>query len=161
MIQILIPALKSCEYRFSSWFDDCELTNFETRSLAMNPAEAPRLDKYLWAIRLYKTRTLATDAIRGGHVTINSQHPKPSHEVKVGEVYKIRQELITRTVKVVSLLDRRVGAKLVPTYAEDLTPASEYLKQMQAREEAPLKRDPGAGRPTKRDRRVIEKLLGE
>ena len=125
------------------------------------PVEAPRLDKYLWAIRLYKTRTLATDAIRGGHVTINHQHPKPSHEVKIGEVYEIRQGVITRTFKVLELLDRRVGAKLVPTYAEDLTPASEYLKQIQAREQTPLKRDPGAGRPTKRDRRAIEKLLGE
>ena len=128
----------------------------------MNPTpEAPRLDKYLWAIRLFKTRTLATEAIRGGHVTVNDQHPKPAHEVKVGEVYKVRQGIITRTLKVVALLDKRVGAKLVPTYAEDLTPASEYLKQMEARDAAPLKREAGAGRPTKRDRRKIEKLLGE
>ena len=123
--------------------------------------EAPRLDKYLWAIRLYKTRTLATEAIRGGHVTLNQQHPKPSHEVKIGEVYEIRQGLITRTIKVIEPLERRVGAKLVSTYAEELTPASEYLKQIQAREQAPVKRDPGAGRPTKRDRRAIEKFLGE
>lgn len=122
--------------------------------------EAPRLDKYLWAIRLFKTRTLATDAIRAGHVTFNQQTPKPSHEVKVGEIYEIKQGIITRTFKVVALLDRRVSAKLVPTYAEDLTPASEYLKQIQAREQTPLQRDPGAGRPTKRDRRAIEKLLG-
>lgn len=125
------------------------------------PAEPPRLDKYLWAIRLYKTRTLATEAIRAGHVALNQQNPKPSHEVKVGETYEIRQGLITRTFKVVELLDRRVSAKLVPTYAEDLTPAAEYLKQIQARQQAPLKRDPGAGRPTKRDRRKIEKLIGE
>src|SRR5687768_1496908 len=125
------------------------------------PAAAPRLDKFLWAIRLYKTRTLATDAIRGGHVTVNDQHPKPAHEVKVGEKYQIRQGQITRTFKVLALLEKRVGAKLVPTYAEDLTPASEYLKQIQAREQTPLKREPGAGRPTKRDRRAIEKLLGE
>lgn len=123
--------------------------------------EAPRLDKFLWAIRLFKTRTLATDAIRAGHVTTNQQNPKPSHEVKVGEIYQIKQDIITRTFKVLALLDRRVGAKLVPTYVEDLTPASEYLKQIQAREQTPLKRDPGAGRPTKRDRRAIEKLLGK
>ena len=122
--------------------------------------KAPRLDKFLWAIRLYKTRTLATEAIRGGHVTVNGQHPKPAHEVKVSEVYQVKQGLITRTVKVLALLHRRVGAKVVPTYAEDLTPASEYLKQIQAREQAKLKRDAGAGRPTKRDRRAIEKLLG-
>ena len=125
------------------------------------PAEAPRLDKYLWAVRLFKTRTLATEAIRAGHVTINSQNPKPSHEVKVGEVYEVRQGLMTRTIKVIAPLEKRVGAKLVATYAEDLTPASEYLKVMQAREQAPLKRDPGAGRPTKRDRRAIEKLLND
>jgi ribosome-associated heat shock protein Hsp15 len=125
------------------------------------PADAPRLDKFLWAVRLYKTRTLATEAIRGGHVTINAQHPKPSHEVKPGEVYEIRQGVITRTIKVIAPLEKRVGAKLVPTYAEDLTPASEYLKVMQAREAAPLKREPGAGRPTKRDRRAIEKLIAE
>ena len=120
-----------------------------------------RLDKFLWAIRLYKTRTLATEAIRAGHVTIQGQHPKPAHEVKVGEIYAITQDIITRTIKVLALLDRRVGAKLVPNYIEDLTPASEYLKQIQAREQAPLKRPPGAGRPTKRDRREIGKLLGE
>jgi ribosome-associated heat shock protein Hsp15 len=126
------------------------------------PAAAPpRLDKFLWAIRLYKTRSLATAAIRAGHVTLKDQNPKPSHEVKVGEVYQIKQGIITRTFKVLALLDRRVGAKIVPTYAEDLTPASEYLKQMQAREQAPIKRDPGAGRPTKRDRRAIEKLIGQ
>jgi ribosome-associated heat shock protein Hsp15 len=112
-------------------------------------------------VRLYKTRTLATEAIRGGHVTINAQHPKPSHEVKPGEVYEIRQGVITRTIKVIAPLEKRVGAKVVPTYAEDLTPASEYLKVMQAREGAPLKREPGAGRPTKRDRRAIEKLIAE
>lgn len=125
------------------------------------PAAAPRLDKFLWAIRLFKTRTLATEAIRAGHVTINGQNPKPAHELKIGEIYEIRQGLITRTFKVLAPLEKRVGAKLVPTFAEDLTPASEYLKQIQAREEAPLKREPGAGRPTKRDRRAIEKLLGE
>src|SRR4051812_47921756 len=103
----------------------------------MNPppaaAEAPRLDKFLWAIRLYKTRSLATAAIRAGHVTLKEQNPKPSHEVKVGEIYEIKQGIITRIFKVLALLDRRVGAKIVPTYAEDLTPASEYLKQLQAR----------------------------
>jgi len=125
------------------------------------PAEAPRLDKYLWAIRLYKTRSLAIEAIRGGHVTLNHHHPKPAHEVKAGEVYQVRLDLITRTFKVLAPLERRVGAKLVPKYAEDLTPASEYLKQIQAREQTPLKRAPGAGRPTKRDRRAIEKLMGE
>lgn len=120
-----------------------------------------RIDKWLWAVRLFKTRTLATEAIRAGHVTLDDQPVKPSRDVKIGDVYSVRQDQLTRTVKVASLLDKRVGPKLVATYAEDLTPASEYLKQIQARENAPLKRDPGAGRPTKRDRRAIERLLGD
>jgi ribosome-associated heat shock protein Hsp15 len=129
--------------------------------MTANTTEAPRLDKYLWAVRLFKTRTLATEAIRGGHVTLNGAPPKPAHEVKIGETYQVQQGEITRTIKVIALLEKRVGAKLVANFAEDLTPASEYLKQMQAREAAPLKRPAGAGRPTKRDRRAIEKLLGE
>lgn len=120
-----------------------------------------RIDKWLWAVRLYKTRTLATEAIRAGHVALDGQPVKPSRDVKIGDVYSVRQDQITRTVKALGLLDKRVGPKLAPTYAEDLTPAAEYLKQIQARENAPLKRDPGAGRPTKRDRRAIERLLGD
>lgn len=123
--------------------------------------EAPRLDKWLWAVRLYKTRTLAAEAIRGGHVTLNGEHLKPAREVKVGDIYQLKQGALTKTVKALGLLDRRVGPKIAPQFVEDLTPAAEYLKQMQAREEAPAKRAPGAGRPTKRDRRAITKLIGE
>jgi ribosome-associated heat shock protein Hsp15 len=116
-----------------------------------------RLDKYLWAVRLYKTRTLAAVAIRAGHVTINGLPAKTSREVKIGDTYQVKQTPILRTVKVVALLEKRVGPKLVAEYAEDLTPASEYLKQIRARE--PFQRDPGAGRPTKRDRRALQKAL--
>ena len=125
-----------------------------------NP-EPPRLDKWLWAVRLYKTRTLAAEAIRGGQVTLAGQPVKPSRDVKIGDTYQVRLGPLTRTVKVLAILEKRVGPKLAPTYAEDLTPASEYLKVMQARESAPIKRDPGAGRPTKRDRRALEKIFGE
>jgi ribosome-associated heat shock protein Hsp15 len=81
--------------------------------------------------------------------------------VKIGDVYNVRITPITKTVKVIAPLDRRVGAKMVEQYMEDLTPASEYLKQMAARENPLLKREKGAGRPTKRERREIEGLLGE
>lgn len=119
-----------------------------------------RIDKWLWAVRLYKTRTLATEAIRSGHVTADGQPVKPARDVKIGDVFQIRQPQITRTLKVVAFLEKRVGPKLVANYAEDLTPASEYLKQMQIRQSTP-KRPPGAGRPTKRERRDIEKFLGD
>jgi ribosome-associated heat shock protein Hsp15 len=126
-----------------------------------NRQKSPRLDKWLWAVRLYKTRTLATEAIRSGHVALDGQPVKPARDVKVGDVYELRQGPLRKTVKVLALLEKRVGPKLAPNYAEDLTPASEYLKVMQARENAPIKRDPGAGRPTKRDRRALEKIFGE
>lgn len=127
----------------------------------MSAPEAVRVDKWLWAVRLYKTRTLATEACRAGHVTTDGQPVKPAREVKIGEIYNLRIAPITKTVKVIAPLDRRVGAKIVDRYMEDLTPASEYLKQMEARENPLLKREKGAGRPTKRERREIEGLLGE
>jgi ribosome-associated heat shock protein Hsp15 len=127
----------------------------------MQTPAAVRVDKWLWAVRLFKTRTLATEACRGGHVTADGQEVKPAREVRVGEIYKVRISPLVRTVKVIALLDKRVGPKLVDQYMEDLTPASEYLKQMEARQTALFKREKGAGRPTKRDRREIEGLLGE
>lgn len=123
--------------------------------------DPPRLDKWLWAVRLYKTRSLATEAIRGGHVELEGQAVKPSRDVKIGDVYTLRQGPLTKTIKALALLEKRVGPKLAANYVEDLTPASEYLKVLQARESAPIKRDPGAGRPTKRDRRALEKIFGE
>lgn len=127
----------------------------------MQPPEAVRVDKWLWAVRLFKTRTLATEACRAGHVTSNGENVKPAREIKIGETYNVRINPIVRTVKVLALLEKRVGPKLVDQYMEDQTPASEYLKQMAARENSLLKREKGAGRPTKRDRRQIEGLLGE
>jgi ribosome-associated heat shock protein Hsp15 len=125
----------------------------------METPEPPRIDKWLWAVRLFKTRSLATQACRNGFVTAQGQPVKPAREVRVGEVYVIRQGDLTRTVKVLAPLDRRVGAKIAAEFAEDLTPATEYLKQMQKRESALLKRERGTGRPTKKERRKIESFL--
>lgn len=125
----------------------------------MQSVEQVRLDKFLWAVRLYKTRAQATEACRGGHVTVGGQAVKPSREVRVGDVIGARAGGIQRTVKVLALADRRVGPKLVDTLVEDQTPASEYLKLMTAREAPVAKREKGAGRPTKKDRRQIERLL--
>jgi ribosome-associated heat shock protein Hsp15 len=127
----------------------------------MQTPEPPRIDKWLWAVRLFKTRSLATQACRNGFVAANGQPVKPAREVRIGEIYEIRQGGMTRTVKVLAFLDRRVGAKVVPEFAQDLTPASEYLKQIERREAAPLKRERGAGRPTKRERREIDSFLDQ
>ena len=117
-----------------------------------------RLDKYLWAIRVYKTRTDATDACKGGKVRVNGLHVKPSREVKVGDVITARKGAVLYTFKVKELLSSRVGAALVPQYAENLTPQEELDKLRAPVETFFLKRDRGAGRPTKKDRRQMESL---
>ncbi len=118
--------------------------------------EAIRIDKYLWAVRLYKTRSLATDACRNGHVRMNGQPLKPSHEIKVGEVYEISIDQLHKVVEVKEMLGNRVGAKLVENYMTDLTPQEEYDRIQFIRQYSFEKRDRGTGRPTKRDRREIE-----
>jgi ribosome-associated heat shock protein Hsp15 len=119
-----------------------------------------RIDKWLWAVRLYKTRSLATQACRGGHVTVGGEHVKPSRTVRPGEVISARTGDILRTVKVIGVIQQRVGPKLVANYIEDQTPAEEYLRAIQKKETAGVPQRPkGAGRPTKKDRRQIEALM--
>lgn len=120
--------------------------------------EELRIDKYLWAIRVYKTRTDATDACKGGKVRINGVDTKPSKLVKPGDMIVARKGAVTYTYKVIRLIDKRQGAKLVPNYAENLTPPEELAKLRAPVETFFLKRDRGAGRPTKKDRRQMEDL---
>ena len=122
--------------------------------------EEIRIDKYLWAIRVYKTRTDATDACKGGKVRINGADTKPSKPVKVGDMIVARKGAVTYTYKVLQLIDKRQGAKLVSQYAENLTPEEEIAKLRAPVETFFLKRDRGAGRPTKKDRRQMEELWG-
>ena len=117
-----------------------------------------RIDKYLWSIRVYKTRTDATDACKGGKVRVNGSDIKPSKGVKVGDVITARKGAVVYTYKVLELIDKRQGAKLVPRYAENLTPPEELAKLRAPVETFFLKRDRGAGRPTKKDRRQMEDL---
>ena len=115
-----------------------------------------RIDKFLWAIRAFKTRTDATDACKGGKVKIAGVNAKPSKEVKPGDVLTVKKGSVTYTYKVLQPLERRVGAKLVPEYALNLTPAAELEKLRAPVETFFITRDRGAGRPTKKDRREIE-----
>ena len=117
-----------------------------------------RIDKYLWAVRLFKTRSIATDACRAGKVKMNDMPVKPSHEISVGEIYELNIEQMHRTVQVKELLANRVGAKLVENYLTDLTPPEEYERIQMVRQYGFEHRDRGAGRPTKRDRREIEEF---
>ena len=117
-----------------------------------------RLDKYLWSIRVYKTRSEATAACNGGKVRLNGGDVKPSKAVKVGDEIVVRKGPVTYTFKVLQLIDKRQGAKLVPQYAENLTPAEELDKLHAPVETFFLKRDRGAGRPTKKDIRQMDDL---
>ncbi len=121
-------------------------------------AEGIRIDKWLWAVRLFKTRSQATEACKAGRVKINEKAVKASREVKIAEIISFNKDHITRTVKVKELLKKRVGAKLVEIYMEDLTPQEEYDKQKMILNRNFEYRGRGFGRPTKRDRRDIEKL---
>lgn len=121
---------------------------------------AVRLDKWLWAVRLYKSRSLAAEACANGKVQINGQDAKPARTVHVGELITARTGDITRTVKVKGLLENRVGAKLVANYLEDLTPPEELNKPRDTNFTTPMFRPKGAGRPTKRDRRRLDGLFG-
>jgi len=121
--------------------------------------EYARLDRWLWAVRIYKTRGDAGSACRGSAVRLNGQIAKPSAKVRIGDMITARNKLFTRKIKVKALLVQRVGAARVPDYADDQTPESEYEKVREQRANARVFRHEGSGRPTKKDRRDIEKLL--
>lgn len=120
----------------------------------------PRLDKWLWSVRVFKTRPLATAACRAGHVKIGELEAKPGRDIHVGEIVTVRLGLVTRTLRVVALPRSRVAAKQVPEYLADLTPAAEYERAKQAGIEHMLARERGKGRPTKKDRRDLGRLFG-
>ena len=118
-----------------------------------------RIDKWLWPVRIYKSRSLATAACSAGKVRIGGTTLKPSRSVHVGEVITAASGEVTRTVRVRALLERRVGAKLVPEYMEDLTPASEFSRPREPDFRPLVWRPKGAGRPTKKDRRKLDELI--
>lgn len=120
--------------------------------------ESIRIDKWLWAVRLFKTRTQASDACRGGKVKIDGQNVKPSREIRVGEEIEVQLGPIKKEVGVIEILKNRVGAKLVENYMDDLTPVEEYEKLDMLKQLNYEKRDRGVGRPTKKNRREIIKL---
>lgn len=120
---------------------------------------ATRIDKWLWAIRVFKTRSLAADACKSNKITINNVIVKPSREIKIGDVITVKKLPVIYSYKVVELVNNRQPAKNVSLYALDMTPQSE-LDKLQQKISIYASRDAGAGRPTKRERREIDDLMG-
>ncbi len=118
-----------------------------------------RLDKFLWAVRIFKTRSDAAEAIRNNRVLANNSYCKPSREAKASDTLSIKKNNITYTYEVLELVANRQPAKNVDQYITDKTPQSELDKLNTPRETIFISRDPGTGRPTKRDRRQIDEMM--
>ena len=121
-------------------------------------ADSTRIDKYIWAIRLFKTRSEATEACNGNKVQLNGVAAKPSKTVKAGDSISVRKGAVQYSYKILKIAENRMGAQLVPEFAENLTPQSELDKLHAPRETFFVKRDRGSGRPTKKDRREMDAL---
>lgn len=115
-----------------------------------------RIDKWLWAARVYKTRTLASDACKNGRITINGAQAKPSRTVKVGDQVGVKKSPITYTFRVLQAIEKRVGAKLLPEVFENITPPEQYELLEMNRISGFIDRARGTGRPTKKDRRALD-----
>ena len=115
-----------------------------------------RIDKWLWAARIYKTRTLASDACKNGRITINGALAKPSRTVKVGDQVGVKKSPITYSFRVLQTIEKRVGAKLLPEVFENITPPEQYELLEMNRISGFVDRARGTGRPTKKDRRALD-----
>ena len=120
-----------------------------------------RIDKWLWAVRLYKTRSMATDACKKGQITMNGANMKPSKMIKEGDIISVRKPPITYTFRVLKAIESRVGAKLVPEMLENITPKEQYDILEMSRISGFANRMRGTGRPTKKERRDLDEFLSD
>ena len=123
-------------------------------------AEQARIDKWLWAARIFKTRSLAAEACKNGRVTIGNVNVKPSHMVKVGETVSVRKPPITYSFKILQTIEQRVGAKLIPEIYENVTTPDQYELLEMNRLSGFVDRARGTGRPTKKERRALDAFIG-
>ena len=119
-----------------------------------------RMDKFLWAVRIFKTRTIAADACAKGQVTISGLTVKPSRHVAIGETLMVRKPPMVHTYKVLGLLNNRLSAEKVKEFIEEITPDEEFFKMEKIRLQRNGIRDRGTGRPTKKERRDIDRFTG-
>ena len=122
-------------------------------------AEQARIDKWLWAARIFKTRSLAAEACKNGRVTIGNVNVKPSHMVKVGETVSVRKPPITYSFKILQTIEQRVGAKLIPEIYENVTTPDQYELLEMNRISGFVDRARGTGRPTKKERRALDAFI--
>ncbi len=118
--------------------------------------DSARVDKWLWAVRIFKTRSVAADAIKNSRVTIGGSNVKPSHMIKVGDVVNVKKPPVTYSFKVLACIEQRIGAKLVPQVYENVTDPKQYELLEMSRISGFVDRARGTGRPTKKDRRAID-----
>ena len=132
----------------------------EARVLRPESLSVARIDKWLWAARIFKTRSIAADAIKNGRVTIQGMNVKPSRMVKVGEVISVRKPPVTYSFKILKTIEQRVGAKLLPEIYENVTTPDQYELLEMNRISGFIDRQRGTGRPTKKDRRALDGFVG-
>lgn len=126
---------------------------------SMKYQETARLDKWLWAARIFKTRTIAADACKNGRVTVDGQTLKPARTVKVGEVVSVKKPPITYSFKILNAIETRVGAKLISEVYENVTDPKQYELLEMSRISGFIDRARGTGRPTKKDRRALDAFV--
>lgn len=122
-------------------------------------AETARIDKWLWAARIFKTRSIASDACKNGRVTIGGVNMKPSRSVKVGDVVSVKKPPVTYSFKVLKTIEQRVGAKLIPEIYENVTEPKQYELLEMSRISGFVDRARGTGRPTKKERRALDAFV--
>ena len=120
-----------------------------------------RIDKWMWATRIFKTRTIAADACKKNRIAIGGVNVKPSRMVRVGEVIEVRKPPVTYSFKVLALADKRMGAKLVPDFLENVTTPEQYEILEMNKISGFVDRRKGLGRPTKKERRELEQFTGD
>lgn len=121
--------------------------------------DVARIDKWLWAARIFKTRSIAADACKNGRVTISGTNVKPSHSIKVGEIINVKKPPITYSFEVLQTIEKRVGAKLIPEVYKNVTDAKQYELLEMSRISGFVDRARGTGRPTKKDRRQLDAFV--
>lgn len=122
-------------------------------------AEQARIDKWLWAVRIYKTRSIAAEACKKGHVSIGDRTAKPAHNIHVGDIVNVKKAPVTYSFKVLKCAENRVGAKLVPGLMENVTPQEQYEILEMSRMSGFVGRARGTGRPTKKERRDLDQFV--
>lgn len=122
-------------------------------------SDVARVDKWLWAARIFKTRSIAADACKNGRVTKGGVNIKPSHIIKVGETVSVRKPPVTYSFKVLKAIEQRVSAKLLPEIYENVTDAKQYELLEMSRISGFVDRARGTGRPTKKDRRAMDAFV--